>query len=473
MRFSEKRLQTDVGLTDLNLSIADGIFAHLYATLTGGVFLTGFALYLGMNEFLIGLLASIPFFVTVFQLPAAVFIRKTGRRKAVAWQAATAARLLWVPIVLTAFALPASRYQVALVLFFIFLSHASASVSYVSWLSWTSDLIPARYHGRFFGVRNMLCGAAGMAASLAGGRLLDAAKLRGQAAMGFSVIMLAAVLFGLVSAVFLGRISDPDDTGASRGPVDLKRSLTRPFRDRNFRRFLLFNCLWSFSVYFASPFFALYFLRDLKFSYSFIALLSVVAALSDLLAMPLWGRLSDKVRNKAVIRFAGWVVVFLPLAWTTVTPDSRMVPILLQLVGGGFWAGVTLCINNLLLGISPREEKPLFFSTFNMVGGLSSAAGAALAGYLLKLMSTADIQLFGWKLLPIQIVFIVSTLLRLASLQRVRPVAEPDEMPLGRMIRVLRNVRGLHLSNGFSSLLHPFVEITKKTSSGRRRSRRS
>ena len=56
---------------DLKNSIYDGMFANAFATLTGGVFLTGFALYLGMNEFMIGLVAAMPFMVTVFQLPVA------------------------------------------------------------------------------------------------------------------------------------------------------------------------------------------------------------------------------------------------------------------------------------------------------------------------------------------------------------------------------------------------------------------
>jgi hypothetical protein len=41
-------------------SFGDGIFATVFATLTSGVFLTGFAIYLGMDEFAIGLLAAIP-----------------------------------------------------------------------------------------------------------------------------------------------------------------------------------------------------------------------------------------------------------------------------------------------------------------------------------------------------------------------------------------------------------------------------
>jgi len=67
--------------TDIKNSIYDGVFANIFATLTGGVFLTGFALYLGMSDAMIGMLGSIPFLVTAFQLPVSYFLGKNGGRK--------------------------------------------------------------------------------------------------------------------------------------------------------------------------------------------------------------------------------------------------------------------------------------------------------------------------------------------------------------------------------------------------------
>jgi len=56
---------------------------------------------------------------------------------------------------------------------------------------------------------------------------------------------------------------------------------------------------------------------------------------------------------------------------------------------------------------------------------------------------------------------LVSTVLRVLSLQILRWVSEPEETTLGQVIRVLRSVRGLNLASGFNALLHPFVEIEK------------
>jgi hypothetical protein len=74
-------------------SFYDGMLAHTFATLTGGVFLTGLALHLGMNEVMIGLLAATPFLVTGFQLQVSYIIRKKGRRKTIAYLGAGGARL--------------------------------------------------------------------------------------------------------------------------------------------------------------------------------------------------------------------------------------------------------------------------------------------------------------------------------------------------------------------------------------------
>jgi MFS family permease len=449
---------------DLKNSIYDGIFAHMFATLTGGVFLTGFALYLGMNEFMIGLLGAMPFLATIFQVPTSYLIGKTGRRKKVAYWAAAGARLMWIPVLLFGI-LPIYMHlnRPRFVLTLVFLSHAFVSISYVSWLSWMSDLVPEGIRGRFFGTRNMLNGAAGMMALLIFGTLLDHLKSHPHwgSSLGFSVIFLSAVSFGILSLRFLNRVSEPLIEGSASHPSS-ENHLWLPFRQVNFRRFLVFILLWSFSVYFASPFFTLYFLRDLRFSYGFVALLSTASSLADLVGMRFWGRISDRVQNKAVIRFAGWVAAFLPMAWAVARPGSVIIPILLHLIGGGFWAGINLCSSNLLLKISPQENRAFFLSMYSIMGGIGAAVGPIVSGLILSSLIDRDFHLLSWEFHPLQGIFLISSLLRLLSLQLFRRVEEPEEVSVGQMVRILRGVRGLNMATGFNYLLHPFIEIGRE-----------
>jgi MFS family permease len=454
---------------DLRNSIYDGMFANAFATLTGGVFLTGFALYLGMNEFLIGLVAAMPFIVTVFQVPGSYVIEKTGKKKQVSYWAAALARAIWIPVlIVTLVPLPGASLKLWIILSLLFLSYTFISISYVSWLSWMSELVPEGIRGRFFGTRNMLCGLMGMIAMVVFGKLLDTLNghARGGLPLGFGITFISAVFLGLAGLHFLNRISEPQKGGQSGSALSVGRLIYLPLREPNFRGFLTFTFLWSFSVYFASPFFTLYFLRDLNFSYGFVTILGMLSALADMIGMKLWGRISDIVKNKAVIRFSSWVAVFLPLAWVSVRPGSVMIPIMLHIVGGGFWAGINLCMNNLLLKISPKENRASYISAFSIMGGLGSAVGAILAGFVLKSLSDVEPSLFSWKLLPIQLIFITSTLFRLLSFRFFKYVHEPEEVPVGQMIRILRSVRGLNMANGFNYLLHPFVEIAGQERKG-------
>jgi MFS family permease len=449
---------------DLTNSIYDGVFANMFATLTGGVFLTGFALSLGMNDLMIGLLGALPFLVTVFQLPTSYLIEKSGRRKKIAIVAAATARLIWIPILIVGVIPLVSRPTTALLaLGLIFISYTFVTISYVSWLSWLSDLVPDRMRGRFFGTRNMLCGAAGMVVMVLFGILLDLFKGHGGKALSFGLGMTftAAVCFGMVSLCFLRRISEPK-THLSDIPRSFRKQLWRTLKESNFRRFLTFAFAWSFSVYFASPFFTLYFLRELSFSYGFVATLGMISAFADLTGMRLWGRISDKVKNKAVIQLSSWVATFLPLAWVIVRPGDIVMPILLHLIGGGFWAGINLCTNNLLLRISPQRNRSLYLSVYNITGGIGAATGPIVAGTILIAIGDLHIHLFSYQVLPLHCIFLTSTLLRMVSRLLFNSVREPEEVPAGQLVRILRSVRGLNMANGFNYLLHPFIEIVRK-----------
>ncbi len=448
---------------DVKNSIYDGMFANMFATLTGGMFLTGFALYLGMNESLIGLVAAMPFMVTVFQLPVSYLIEKKGGRKRMVLWGAGIARISWL-LILTAAMLPISSQTVRylLILGLIFVSYAFLSVGNMAWLSWTSELIPDEILGNFFGTRNMLCALAGLIATVIFGNLLDVMKtyFREDQSPAFGFIFVSAVFFGMISLYFLNRISEPRRYALNPDDRSFRKLMRLPFKTANFRNFLLFVFLWNFSVYFSAPFFTLYCLRDLQFSYSLVAVLAMLSSFADIVGMKFWGVVSDKVRNKAVLGLTTVGVVPLPLIWVWVRPDDLVLPVLLHLLGAGLWSGVNLCTNNLMLRISPRDSRSFFLSAYNIAGGFGSAAAPVLSGLAIAYLIPRDIHILSGSFISLHIVFLLSTLMRLGSLFVLRYVREPEEVGVGEMIRILRGIRNLNISNGFNHLLHPFMEIS-------------
>jgi MFS-type transporter involved in bile tolerance (Atg22 family) len=188
--------------------------------------------------------------------------------------------------------------------------------------------------------------------------------------------------------------------------------------------------------------------------------MGMISALADLTAMHLWGYISDRVRNKAVIQACSWIAVFLPFLWTFVRPDHLVLPILLHVLGGAFWAGINLCTNNLVLRITPREERAICISLHNIIAGVGATMAPIAAGLAINILDSADLHFLHPAITPLRLVFLVSTVLRFISLQLLKFVHEPEEVPMGQLIRILRNVRSLNHANGFQALLHPFVEMS-------------
>ena len=130
--------------------------------------------------------------------------------------------------------------------------------------------------------------------------------------------------------------------------------------------------------------------------------------------------------------------------------------------GGGFWAGINLCMVNLLLRISQEESKAVFLSIYNIAGGVGEVAGPMLAGLVLTSIAHLDFHFFTWKVYPLQVIFLTSSLFRLLSFQIFKLVKEPEESTAKEIIRILRSLRGMNITNGFNYLLHPFAVVEKE-----------
>lgn len=109
-----------------------------------------------------------------------------------------------------------------------------------------------------------------------------------------------------------------------------------------------------------------------------------------------------------------------------------------------------------------RSHSPLQLDYHSHLAGVGAALGPIAGGLAAKYLVNMELEFLDVKMVPLQVVFLISTSLRLVNFQLFRYVHEPEEASVGHFIRVLRNVRGLNVATGFNYLLHPFIEIMRK-----------
>ncbi|MGB2769446.1 MAG: MFS transporter [Candidatus Zixiibacteriota bacterium] len=435
----------------LRISIFEGSFAAIHLALTTGPFLAGYALLLGANDFQLGLVAALPFLAQVFQIVGAFAVERFKQRKKISLLGSLFSRSLFLVFVFLPFFPENQWVKIGIFLLLLCLSSAIANLVGVAWLSWMSDLVPARKRGKYFGLRNTILGFITMAANFGGANLIDYFKAGGAGigghvpgfisgllkenptGFGFSLIFLLAVSSAWIAALLLTR--QPEPRMDSDTQVSLASTLRVPFSDKNFRMLIYFFIYWSFVTGISTPFWVPHMLKNLHLDFRLISLFSIGAGVISLFAQPFWGKAIDKYGNKPVLIFNVSFIFLIPFIWLYVTPENIFPLWIDAAMGGIFWSGFNLAAFNVVLALSPQKGRAYYLAAIAAVNGLTLSAACALGGIIAHNLSGLSFVFNGQHFVNFHILFALSGAGRLFGLLFLKKLLEPESRPTRTMVR--------------------------------------
>lgn len=373
----------------------DGAWANIVGVLSGGVLLVGFALALGAGPVTIGVLAAIPFFAQLAQLPAIPLIEAIRRRRRIAVTANTAARALILAMAAIPFLGP-GPLALGLLLAGIVVTAVLGAIAVCAWNSWMHDLLPKKQLGRFFSQRLFWATAFGLVAAPAGGYAVDHWPF-GPRLIAYTALFAAAGGAGFVSSFWLSRVPDvPMRIAFEDRP--LLASLRVPLRDRDFRPLLLFLASWNFACNVSAPFFPVYFMQQLGLSLVAVVMLWALSQVANLLTLRIWGRLADRLSARAVLAvgvpaYLG-AVLALPFA-ALPQPHALTVPVLavIHLVMGAATAAVGLASTKIGLTMAPDQRATEYLASVSLIAALAAGAAPLVGGALASVLASQELSL--------------------------------------------------------------------------------
>jgi MFS family permease len=418
-----------------------GLLQAVMTQLTGGVFLTGYALALGASSSVIGLLAGVPFMVKVSQLYLSWRIERAGhwRRSALEGALLSRAALLVAAIGPLAAGPGAGAWVLVAT---IAGSALGATVFEMAFQTWMAELVPVESRGEFWGRRARVVGVAGLVASLVAAFGIDrAGHHRPPTLAEFAVVMAVGALAGLAGLAFIRRVPSPRRHRSRVEPISLRGALSRPVHDENYRRLVIFIGLWGLAGGIVAPFFTVYMLETLHLSFLVVTILSSITAATISLVQLYWGRLGDHFGSKTVLRAGTYVIALTPLLWLFTMPHRVWLIVVIQLLSGFGWGAYHLSLTNLVLKLSPPDARPSYLATFGASQGLAEAVAPVLGGFALDAM----VRLAGlsW-LASFQIMVVISFVLFAGSTPLLGAIREPGGTTVGRMIRVMGRFRSMN-----------------------------
>lgn len=406
-------------------------------TLVGGTVVTAFALYLGADNFAIGLLSALPLLAALLQLWTPQIVTRLGSRQRTCVITLGWARILFIP--LTALAACAWLWPIYNTLWLILAilvlttSAALTAVGGTSWLSWAATVVPLSQRASFFAWRTTSISAVGLVAALLAGFFMDWWSMpvtkQGAAAgehQPFPVVYV--ILFGVAALCGVGTIfllrRTPDLPAQPINSNDARPHFWRGLRDSwqhlPLRRFMLFRGVWLFAVGVSAPYYTVFMLENLKLDFTQVFFLQNVGALAGLLSTPWWGRMLKKYGCSQIIKWTTCLKVLYVLVWAILpsVPQQAFIILILLNVSLIIDAGLNLGSGNLLMNLIPdgQGNNVSHYSVFNTATSLASAMGPLLAGFLLSGFVGIDLNLFGLTLTALPLLFILSGVLRAVTM---------------------------------------------------------
>ena len=397
------------------ISIKEGT-AYSVSEGAGMKYITPYALSLGANNMHIGLLAALPTMLGNFSQLVTIKLMEKFSRKKISFVGAFIQAIMWLMLIALG------------IIYYEFPSFASATPSLLvaiyciltvfgafivpAWVSWMGQLIHKDSYGHYFGMRNRIVGVMVILTMIISGFMLDYFK-QTHVFIGFAILFFIAFIARLVSAFYFKKQYEPKLELHKGYYFSIWQFMAR-MTHNNFGLFVLFVSLLYLATFISSPFFSVYTLKHLQFSYVFYTIVMMAAPVATLIFVPAWGKFADRYGTMRTMKLCSYFTFLIPVLWlgSILLLNVNHLILLAYLVvieafSGFIWAGLNISISNFVFDAVTEDRVGLCTAYFNIFTGIGLFLGAALGG----LISSANIAFLG--LGAIFIGFIASAVLRL------------------------------------------------------------
>jgi Major Facilitator Superfamily. len=434
-------------------------------TATCDNFMNAFALFLGATSVQMGFLTAIPPLLGSFMQLVSVWVGTwLTRRRLVLLTAALQTLLMFGFAMLAAMREP---NLVETLIYCVILYQGTSHMIQPQWRAWMGSMVPQRQRGRFFAGRSRLTMGTSLAVFIAGGIVMSMAARYELAWAGFCFLFFVAAIGRAFSCFFLWSMHDPDPhpvVAESRQFYNTLRVFPQALSDRTFRNYTLFFAGMQGTVAISAPFFAVYMLNELHFTYFEYTLNLVASIATQFLMLRYWGKVSDRYGSRFVMLVCSTAMPAIPLLWLF-SPDQYFL-LLVQLVSGLAWSGFNLTTANYLYDIRPHHTNFAAYAAIQSIcAALAVFVGAIFGGYLAHVAPDLNSLLPLPFASPLFIVFIASGVLRGAVLLWFVPRAE--EPRIRTRPQLLQLIFRVARYNSISGVVLDWLTVTEKERPGK------
>ena len=338
-----------------------------------------YAVFLSVSPIVLSLIASLPLMVgSICQVCSLLILNKIQFRKqfivkSVLIQASSFIPLIILPVLFE------WNFNSS-VIFVVIMYFSFGHLCLPAWNSWIGELVDPEGRGEFFAKRAKYIGLYHLCSILCAGIILDLFKKNGLEWCGFCVVFSIAALSRLVSAFYISRMTELQFVKPSNEDKSSLKEFVQAGMSSNFFRFTVFISLMLATTCIAGPFFSVYMLRDLNYSYMEFTAIQISIVLAQIITLSRWGKVCDKYGNVTVLKFTTKLIPICPMLWLVSSDVFYLFCV--QLFSGTIWSGFNLSFGNFIFDAVEPRKRARYFAYFNLFANSGILIGSVLGGLI-------------------------------------------------------------------------------------------
>jgi MFS family permease len=265
---------------------------------------------------------------------------------------------------------------------------------------------------------------------------------------GFAAMFALGAALGVIGALVYKKIEEPAYPDHDHHTIKEFFTLAG-----DMKKFVIFQMLFNFSFMIASPFFAVYMLKNLSISYEYYGIASSATTLATIFTSHYIGKLTDKYGDKPVAIIGHFGTALVPLLYLAVTTNNLWLLIPVQLISGTVWAATDISTINLLLGLSDGKKRAIQIAEYTFFASIPLIIAPIIGGWITEHATI-------WILSGIPLIFVMSAIFRFLAAFMLFKIKEPRQDHEYPAVHVFIEAMHFHPNKGLRYSINVVKRIT-------------
>ncbi len=269
------------------------------------------------------------------------------------------------------------------------------------------SFVPNRQRGRFTAIKEGASLICGIVFQFVMGRVIDHYEAAGDINSAFIVIAATLALMALIHFFSLSLAPEKEIPKSEHTP--LKKDIKEMLSTKSTLCIILLGGLWSVCSNISVPFYGTYQVKELGFSMSFIAVLSIITAISRIPASILLGKYADKYSFGKMLKICYVVKGISFLAMVFATPENGYIlyPVYTMCSSVAF-GGINSAEINIVYDYVAPEKRMNVIAVKQTLYGLSGFGITLLMTPLVNYIQASGNMIFGMNIYAQQVLSVLS-----------------------------------------------------------------